>query len=322
MKKKLQYMNELFNSNPYFRELSRIKKILSKIRFIILRIFKNTALIDYVQYNYFLLNSNGIKRFIDMRKRRTISDKLNNSPKVEIFDNKSLFNQYFSNFLKRQWIDMKHANLQDVEKLIKSVSSILVKPADGSFGIGIEKYNCSDIVDIEKFYCQYCKSDCVIEEVVEQHQEIAQFNVDSLNTFRIVTVKKSNRVDIFGAVFRIGRKGSIVDNHHSGGLSAIVDVENGIICSNATDQNFSNFIFHPDSNIQIIGYKIPFWDDIIATVKEAALVIDEVSFVGWDVGINTKSEPVIIEGNRNADPDVLQRADQEGKWFDIKKYLQ
>ena len=41
----------------------------------------------------------------------------------------------------------------------------------------------------------------------------------------------------------------------------------------------SNFIFHPDSNIQIIGYKIPFWDEIITTVKEAALIIDEVSLL-------------------------------------------
>lgn len=314
-------MNELFATNPYYMELSSSQKKWIKLKFIVSRLTKRTALIDYVQYNYFLLNGLGQRRFISVRRRDVISKKLNNTENVIIFDNKALFNQHFSQFINREWLDMRTASLAEVEKFIDSRDELVLKPIEGSFGIGVDKIKCADIENTSDFYDKYSKQNFIIEESVKQHKEFAEFNVSSFNTFRVVTIVNNNDVDIFGAVIRIGRKGNIVDNHHSGGLSAIVDVETGIIRTPATDQNFSSYVIHPDSKKQITGYKVPYWSDIISTAKKAALVHDEVGYVGWDIGINESGETVVVEGNHKADPDVLQRADQIGKWPDILEYL-
>ena len=317
--KKLEYMDKLFDLNPYYRELSTFKKFNAKLNFLLSRIFKRTALIDFVQYNYFLLNSNGRKRFIDQKKRKIISRELNNTDKVEIFDNKTLFNEYFSKFIKRGWIDMRKASFNEFKDFLLKYKEVLVKPVDGSFGIGIEKVVVNDNLDIDSLYEKFKNKDIIIEEIVKQNKEFSSFNESSLNTLRIVTIINNGEAHIFGAVLRIGRKGSIVDNHHSGGLSTLIDIDTGVIKTPATDYKFSKYLSHPDNNKKLIGCEIPYWKEIINTAKEAAMVIPEVRYVGWDIAVDEKGQILIIEGNHRADPDVLQRADQVGKWPDLKK---
>lgn len=55
----------------------------------------------------------------------------------------------------------------------------------------------------------------MFEEVVSQHNEIAEFNGSSVNTLRIVTMLcADDTVKIMAAVIRLGRSGQIVDNFH------------------------------------------------------------------------------------------------------------
>ena len=63
-----------------------------------------------------------------------------------------------------------------------------------------------------------------------------------------------------------------------------------------------------------MGFKVPQWDNIVDTVKKAAIVHPEVRYVGWDVTIKEDGTIVLIEGNPGADPDVTQIEDQIGKW--------
>ena len=53
---------------------------------------------------------------------------------------------------------------------------------------------------------------------------------------------------------------------------------------------------HPDTGIKFDGYQLPFIKEAMELCKEAAMEVDEIRFVGWDVCI-TKDGPAIIEGN-------------------------
>lgn len=44
--------------------------------------------------------------------------------------------------------------------------------------------------------------------------------------------------------------------------------------------------------------KIPMWDKVLETVTNAAKLIPQVRFIGWDIAI-TNSGVEIIEGNHN-----------------------
>ena len=79
-------------------------------------------------------------------------------------------------------------------------------------------------------------------------------------------------------------------------------------------KNRRRYIVHPDSKKQIIGFCIPFWKQIKETVREAALIIPTVRYVGWDIALGENGEVMIVEGNCMADPDVTQMPDGKGKW--------
>jgi hypothetical protein len=77
---------------------------------------------------------------------------------------------------------------------------------------------------IDRFY-NYLRdvydTNFIFQEKISQHSFFAAFNETSLNTVRIFTYRSTNDdvVHPLQAVLRFGRKGSIVDNQASGGLS-------------------------------------------------------------------------------------------------------
>ena len=79
-------------------------------------------------------------------------------------------------------------------------------------------------------------------------------------------------------------------------IFCLVDVNTGIIVSDFCDYDLNVYKEHPKTHFVPKGYKIPMWDDVLQLVKEAAYVVPEVAYVGWDVAL-TKDGPVLIEGN-------------------------
>ena len=74
----------------------------------------------------------------------------------------------------------------------------------------------------------------------------------------------------------------------------------------------NRYTVHPLTGKPIVGYRIPFWNEIRTMVKELGLVVPELRYTGWDVAITSKG-PILIEGNHRGMFDVQQQADQVGK---------
>ena len=319
---KLKYMKEVLAANPYFREYSPAKQLEIELRFLVSRIFRGTALIDYAQYSYFNLSRDGQKRFIDIRKRRRMIKKMNNPQKFDLFDSKALFNQEYSKYIHRSWLNLETASFDEFKEFMETAERVFIKPTCGTYGIGISSLDRSEATDLAELFREYSGKPYVFEEEVKAYADLEKFNPTSLNTLRVVTVTVAGKANIFGAVFRMGRSGSIVDNNHSGGLSALVDVDTGVIYTTATDQKYGRYVLHPDSGVQIVGAKIPCWEEIKEKVCEIALLNPDVAYVGWDIALDSEGRLELIEGNYSADPDVLQKADQVGKWNKLKQYEQ
>ncbi len=69
---------------------------------------------------------------------------------------------------------------------------------------------------------------------------------------------------------------------------------------------------HPVTGEVIVGFQIPFWNQIIELVKELAYVVPQVRYVGWNIAI-TEKRPILIEGNYRGMFGVQQQVDQIGK---------
>ncbi|MFN6429965.1 hypothetical protein EUCA11A_29070 [Eubacterium callanderi] len=275
----------------------------------------NTELIDYIQYRFYYKKRQEREQFITHGKLVKIIKICNDPEERNIFDQKPLFNKYFKSYLGRQWIDMSNTNKEKAKEFVFSQKNLFAKCPNGMFGKGIELIKTCEIEDYDEFYKKGLEKKLLFEEVLTQHPELAAFNNTSINSLRIVTlVCADDSVKIMAAVLRLGRKGKIADNFHHYGIAALIDIDTGIVYTVGVDREWKRYVKHPDSGKAIVGFTIPNWYEIIKVVEQAAKVVPEVRYVGWDVTIKNDGSIVLIEGNPGADPDVTQIEDQIGKW--------
>jgi hypothetical protein len=147
----------------------------------------------------------------------------------------------------------------------------------------------------------------MVEAYLEQHPVLRALNPNSLNTLRIWIIRRQGRgPEILGAIQRIGRANSLVDNISSGGFGVPVDLERGILLAAVQlKPTRTTFERHPDHQAQIQGVQLPYWEEVKTLAISALLAFPEMRFSGLDVGI-TPDGPVIVE--LNPEPDWIGQA--------------
>ena len=159
----------------------------------------------------------------------------------------------------------------------------------------------SDVSSLTKMQTEWAKldSNCVIEEYLENCASIKRLYPGCLNTIKVVTLWINGKAEIQTAMFRMGNN-TEVDNVHMGGLCALVDIDSGVVVTKALDNRFRQYVFHPISGEQIIGFVIPMWDEVKDLAIKAAAVTPEMRYSSWDIAV-TENGPVLIEGNWDAE---------------------
>lgn len=113
-------------------------------------------------------------------------------------------------------------------------------------------------------------------------------------------VDKNGDVHIANALLRIGGGKSDVDNFSSGGMAAHIDVNSGVIITAAMNGRGEEFVFHPVTGKQIVGYQIPEWERYKEFAISLAKRFPGMRYVGWDIVKTDCDEMCVIEGNKDA----------------------
>ncbi|MBO5994510.1 MAG: hypothetical protein J6Q41_03265, partial [Firmicutes bacterium] len=250
-------------------------------------------------------------------KNNELFKKYNDSRYLQYFEDKAIFNKKFHDFMKRDWVMIGEGKVyghiegtalteddlvigvgpEDFKKFLSDKEYIIVKPLSLSCGHGIEKIKVADW-EVEELYDYLLKNDTPLcEEVVIQDETMSLLNSSSVNTIRVTTILKDGDAKIVSGGIRMGRDGNIVDNFNSGGLGVIYDRKTGTVISDGFDRARNVYETVPESGIRLKGFQIPQWDAIVAMVKDAALVVPQVGYVGWDVCVSRDHGPLLIEGN-------------------------
>lgn len=270
---------------------------------------------DYFRYQFFYRRHSSRKDFIVWRQRKRIINTCNKTEDRDIFISKPRFNKLFDSFLGRDWLDVEACCYEDFAAFVARNKRFFVKPVAGSFGWGVRIHEVGDTGDLQELLHSLQEEKVLVEEIVEQLPEMAEFNPTSVNTMRLVTLLcHDNEVKVMTATMRCGNGDKCADNFHHNGIASTIDIPTGIVTTTGVDMESRRYVIHPVSKKPIIGFKIPFWDKIIATVTAAAKVVPTIRYVGWDVALSRDGRVVVIEGNYAADPDVTQMPDQVGKW--------
>ena len=121
---------------------------------------------------------------------------------------------------------------------------------------------------------------------------------------RIITGAAAGKSWMLFAATRVGSGTSIADNFHMGGSAVLIDMQTGKLTGTGIDKKLNE---HECSatGIRYDGYPVPYWEEIKQLVLNAALVNDQIHFIGWDVAV-TPDGPLLIEGNRGSGFDLPQ----------------
>ena len=273
---------------------------------------------DYLEFEFYNLNKEQRKTFITRGINNEIIRKYNKKESFYKFDDKIEFNKIFKKYLKRDYLYLK--DFDEFKNFVKDKKEIIVKPIDGDGGFGIEKITITD--DLKSIYDYLIENKkLLLEEVIKQHPDMNKLYSNSVNTLRMFTFYKDGKSNFLYAILKIGN-GGVIDNFASGGMYTTLD-NNGVVIVPAIDKKDNIYYNHPVTNTEIIGFKVPLFNEAVELVKKSACEVKEVSYVGWDVAIS-ENGPVIVEGN--CFPGVFQikaslNKEKKGLLEEYRKYM-
>ena len=261
---------------------------------------------DYLLCQFYNLTEEQRATYITRQVNNKLVALLNDREYYHLFDNKKDFYSTFSDCLGRDWLDFTKAGEEDFARFLQGREEIMVKPDAESGGKGVEKLRVGDYPSPQALY-RKLKGDNigVVEDVIVQNQEMARLNPSCLNTLRIVTILNGQGPHIVYAFVRIGNSDRPVDNLHSGGMFAPIDLDTGKISAPGYDKNQRTFETHPLTGVKLVGFQIPYWEESKALCLKAATRVPQMRYIGWDVGL-TDQGPLFVEGNNLPGYDILQ----------------
>lgn len=256
---------------------------------------------DYIDY----------KSFMNERNRR--NGLYNSYNYVVLLRDKFLFERYLGSFgIKTAHtiaviengefkdLQLNKINSEDIFK-----KHVFIKNIDGECANGvysIPNYDC-----YLKNKKNFKNGRFIIQEKLCQHEGLSKLYDKSINTIRIVTINKNEKIDILAAGLRVGtNKSGSVDNWAAGGLYIEIDKDGKL-----TKNGFAKPIYggkkeiHPDSKIKFEGYPIPMYEKVKELVINAHQTMYGINSIGWDVAI-TPDGPCLIEGNDNWEVSLMQ----------------
>lgn len=277
---------------------------------------------DYLKGDYINLTKEQKETFVTTKSFYKMLKYLNKEEYICVMRDKILFNKIYKDYIKRDFIDLRVSSLDDFKLFIKNKKNVFAKPPTDFGGHGIKKIVVNDIEDIEILYNRLKRTKLyLIEEEIIQHKELNKLNPYAVNSFRIVTLVKNNKSYILANALRI----NIDDEVAIGCSDAYMRLnEKGKICSRVVDDIANIYEEHPMAKIKFNTVTVPYVKEAFEMVLEAALLVPEIRYVGWDVAI-TPEGPIIIEGNEYPSYGLVQyylfNDEHEGHLSKIKEIL-
>lgn len=268
---------------------------------------------DYSIFAFYNMNAKQRDTYVTRMRNKKIISVLNRDDCDYMFDDKDKFSKRFEKFMRRDILIRDELNLESLTEFCKDKEIFFAKPNNGVSGRGIEKLKVADFESMEALleYISNPEKDFgLFEEAIKQHPDINVLYPLAINTLRIVTlVDNDGQAHCIYCTLKMGDGGRFVDNLENGGMCVMVDRENSCLTGVAHTSRLEVLDKHPWTGVVFEGYKLPFINEAIEMCLEAAKVVPQIRFAGWDVAI-AENGPCIVEGNNYPGYDFWQLPEQ------------
>ncbi|KYK21425.1 hypothetical protein AYK25_03530 [Thermoplasmatales archaeon SM1-50] len=181
---------------------------------------------------------------------------------------------------------------------------VVIKPYRSAGGKGVRVVSSSRYPQVLKNY----SSDCLVEDFIHQHHFLNEIFSDSLNTLRILTLKKNNEIVVIKAVLKVGRSITHnLDHMARGGICINIDMKSGMLLNGLSNYKHGHleYVRHPETKYEFYKKTIPFFEETTELAKQAHRLFPMHHIIGWDIAI-TETGPCVVEGNRIPDLFIIQ----------------
>jgi hypothetical protein len=282
---------------------------------------KNVMPLDYYRYQLYLKENKGqLNDLIFDREAWILFPALNDSYGVDLVDDKVRFyERCVQNGLP---IPAIYAVVdRETARFDLPQANFILKPSRGSKGAGIElwsyqgderytsdlglKLEAGVLVRHIQGKIENNRDRFILQQHLINHHSLSGFSQGALVTVRVVTVRRTlgDVIHLFSVLNlpvgeRMLRPRVIICpvNEKTGVL--------GVATSYGILKNV--FTHHPDTRKMIVGFKVPYWEEIVRLTTQAHAYFPEYASLGWDIAI-TDQGPVIIETNQIWDVETVQK---------------
>lgn len=194
-----------------------------------------------------------------------------------------------------------------------------VKPVDGRAGVNAGVMDARDYEDAGVLFNvllerrRKTESDVLCEELVICDERMAAFHPQSVNSVRVCAyLKADGTTSLVFALLRTSRGDMVVDNAGPGWMVAGIDLDTGVICTDAGDSRGNIHEVHPDTGVRFKGFQIPGWNELKLLVAEITPLFPGVRLKYWDLALSRDKGWQVLEGNTNGVTNMLQFATKSG----------
>lgn len=194
--------------------------------------------------------------------------------------------------------DNTEINIEEAIAQLKKYPVFMAKIARGTGGgKGVKRIVLDELDDVDSFIRDLLSPiDIEFEAIVQQSAFMAQFNPDSVNTLRFVTLNINENCTLLSTFLRMGGKGAFVDNL-SGGHGVLVGINSeGELNSFGIDHTFEK-LYESPTGLKFAGIRIPDYVKIKQQIIDFHKKIPFANLIGWDVAVDKEGNPIVIEVN-------------------------
>ena len=195
---------------------------------------------------------------------------------------------------------------EEAETFLQDIGRCVIKPAtESGSGKGVYVAEIKNGIDIKsnrsiKDIMNELEGNFIVQEVIRNNKEISSLCPDSLNTIRLITYRVGSEFHFAPPALRLGSGEKSVDNIHAGGLCIGINLD-GTLKDKAykleMGDNNLTFEAHPKTKIKFKNYYIGDIKSAIDGAIELHKRIPQLGIISWDITIDEKERPVLIEAN-------------------------
>jgi hypothetical protein len=214
--------------------------------------------------------------------------------------------QTFLRFIDNTFYSPHYSQLQlsEAEVLLSGITEPwLIKPSvDSGNGRNIkqgtsksEKFIVNGVETTLTNLANFYDSGFIVQEkITSQNKTLTDFHPESLNTFRIMTLRLDNQIYAINNQLKFGANGAIADN--TKGVWCGIN-NNGDLSRFGMNTSYNKIYCHPNTGKKFNGTCIEHFERVLDFAKNLHNRVFRSDLVSWDIGLSEADEPIFIECN-------------------------